>query len=359
MTNNKFGNFDVDLEKEQILTKWIVNNFLSSETDDFKVIKDEKTQNTGVDFVITSEDIFGYDLPYKVDFKAALNYIKPMKDKYNNKPQKMPTFAFELSFKNKYCEEREGWLFGEKYNNTEYYMLGWVWADLPFFYNEKGFIEVKSKTLNYKDIKEVEIMIIHKESIRNYANKHKINEESAITISKEMRNKNTYERFLGLKNDYPKIRYSSNLDEKPVNLVISTNDLEKMAIFHKTITDLPTVKMNSKPNSEVVSSTMEDSCELFNNGRTVREISQERELTYSTIINHLYKGASVGLLNPTSSYLSKNIISSIQSALKYHDKEDLTSIKKYLDKKIGKDVIKYDEIKRYFIEAYSKKIIDG
>lgn len=174
-----------------------------------------------------------------------------------------------------------------------------------------------------------------------------------------MRNKNTYERFLGLKNDYPKIRYSSNLDEKPVNLVISTNDLEKMAIFHKTITDLPTVKMNSKPNSEVVSSTMEDSCELFNNGRTVREISQERELTYSTIINHLYKGASVGLLNPTSSYLSKNIISSIQSALKYHDKEDLTSIKKYLDKKIGKDVIKYDEIKRYFIEAYSKKIIDG
>lgn len=138
MSNSKFGNFDDDLEKEQILTKWIIDNFLSNEVDDFKVIEDAKTQNTGVDFVITSEEIFGYSLPYKVDFKAALNYIRPMKDKYNNKPQKMPTFAFELSFLNQFKKEREGWLFGEKYINTEYYMLGWVWGTCHFSIMIKG-----------------------------------------------------------------------------------------------------------------------------------------------------------------------------------------------------------------------------
>lgn len=359
MSNSKFGNFDEDFKKEQILTKWIVNNFLSTETDDFKVIEDKKTQNTGVDFVITSEEIFGYDLPYKVDFKAALNYIRPMKDKFNNKPKKMPTFAFELSFLNESHEVREGWLFGEKYNNTEYYMLGWVWADLPFFYNEAGYIEVNSENLNYEDIREVEIMIIHKESLRNYAKKYKIDEASALIKSKEMRNNRTYKISLGKNNTYPTLNYSTTLDEEPVNLVIPTNDLEKRAIFHKTITNLPTVEKDSEVDPEAVSSTFRYSCELFNNGRTVREISQERELAYSTIINHLYKGALDGLLNPTPSYLSKNIILSIQNALQYHKKEDLTSIKKYLDKKLGRDAIKYDEIKRYFIEVYSNKTSDG
>ena len=92
--------FERDMKNEQIITKWIERNFLMTVTDKYEIIQDSKIQNSGVDFIITSEKLFGYNLPYKVDFKAALNYIRPIRDEYNNRPQKMPTFAFELSFLN-------------------------------------------------------------------------------------------------------------------------------------------------------------------------------------------------------------------------------------------------------------------
>lgn len=226
---------------------------------------------------------------------------------------------------------------------------------MPFFYNDKGYISVNSNTLDYDDIKEVEIMIIHKDSIRNYARKYNIDEVSAITKSKEMREKQTFKISLGKNNTYPNLHYSIALDEQPVNLVISTNDLKNMAIFHKTIIELSSEVNNSETDTNVVSSSIKYSCELFNNGQTVKEISQDRELTYSTIINHLYKGALDGLVDPIPSFLTKDVRVSIHQAIQQHGEENLSSIKRYLDEKLGTDEVSYTSIKQYFIEVYSNR----
>jgi len=231
--------YEKDSKNEQILTEWIIDNFLVDYCEKFDVVDNIDIQKSGVDFVMNSKGLFGFDLPYKVDFKAALNYIMPIKDKYGKKPTKMPTFAFELSFLNQMNKESEGWLFGDKYNNTEYYMLAWVWANLPYYY-KNNFVKTKMDKFNYENIKEVEIIVVKKESIQNYARKYNINEDSSITKAKEMRNNNIKEEQLTKSKKYPKLHYTSFLQEKPVNLVIHTNDLEEMAVFHKTITKVPT-----------------------------------------------------------------------------------------------------------------------
>lgn len=343
--------FERDMKNEQIITKWIERNFLMTVTDKYEIIQDSKIQNSGVDFIITSEKLFGYNLPYKVDFKAALNYIRPIRDEYNNRPQKMPTFAFELSFLNRLNEEREGWLYGEKYSNTEYFMLAWVWVDLPAKRNKKGYIAIDMNKFSYDCIEEIEIIILNKDVIRNYARSFGINEVTAITKSQEMRNKEIKEIFLVVGNKYPKLHYSHFLNEEPVNLVIHTNDLQELATYHETITKLPDendVEIETK-----VDSSMEYTCQLFNNGYTVSEIMEERKLTHSTIINHLFRGSYEGFVKPTSSFLSEKKISAIQEAISHHGEERLSTIKYHLDEKLGADVVSYNQIKQYLIEQYS------
>ena len=50
--------FESDIKNEQIITKWIERNFLMTVTDKYEIIQDSKIQNSGVDFIITSEKLF-------------------------------------------------------------------------------------------------------------------------------------------------------------------------------------------------------------------------------------------------------------------------------------------------------------
>ena len=65
--------FERDMKNEQIITKWIERNFLMTVTDKYEIIQDSKVQNSGVDFIITSEKLFGYNLPYKVEYLLLVN----------------------------------------------------------------------------------------------------------------------------------------------------------------------------------------------------------------------------------------------------------------------------------------------
>lgn len=348
------SNFEKDLKNEQILTQWVIDNFISVESEKYEVVEDLETQNSGVDFVMTSKDIFGFNLPYKIDFKAALNYIRPMKDEYDNKPRKMPTFAFELSFLNRENEEREGWLFGEKYNNTEYYMLAWIWVNLPVTYNKSGYIAIDIDKFNYESIREVEVMIINKEKIQSYARKHNIDQETAVEKSQEMRHNDTREVALTENSRFPKLHYSSFLQEKPVNLVIHIKDLEEMATFHKTITAASKTTIDTI-NLPKLNASIQESCDLINQGYLVREVMQERNLAQSTVMDHLYVGAIHGLLDPISSGLPEDKKTYIRKAVKQNGVTKLSPIKNYLDETLDIITISYDEIKRYIIEVYSNK----
>lgn len=155
-------------------------------------------------------------------------------------------------------------------------------------------------------------------------------------------------------NRFPKLHYSSFLKEQPVNLVIHTKELEKMAAFHKTITQLPSdINFEAKTGNNL--SSIEYSCKLFNSGYKVNEIMVMRGLTHSTVLDHLYNGALDNLVNPISSFLTKDKRTSIHQAIQQNGDGKLSSIKNYLDEELGIDAISYNEIKQYFIEVYSNR----
>lgn len=351
MNNNK-SNYTSDINNEQILTKWIIDNYISKYSNDYKIITDSKIQNKGVDIILMDENIFGSNSPYNIDLKAALDYVRPLKDEHNKKPNKMPTFAFELSFFNEDEQEREGWLFGKKYNETEYYMLCWIWADLQFEYNEAGYIETNMDYFSYNSIEEVEIIVIQKETIQNYAKKYNIDSVSSITQSKKMRNNRQKRLSLAKHKKYPQLNYSMDKKEKPVNLVVSFHELKKMAIFQKIITVAPSKQEKSKI-IKSTSPTIQKTCNLFNQGFSVKEIIIHRDLAKSTVINHLYCGAKDGILNSVDSGLAINTKQNIYKAIQVRGVEKLAPIKAELDERLGNDTISYYEIKRYLIEKYS------
>lgn len=227
--------FLTDLKVESIVTDWISENFLVHYCDSYKVTRENKNQHSGVDFKITSEEIFNSDKSYNIDLKCALKYIKPFQVEESIRPSKMPTFAFELSYYNKQNQECDGWLFGEKYFSTDYYMISWIWADVPFTINEKGFLNTDSSNLDYDSVREIELMIISKKEMQNYARKLGLNKSTSRFKSSVLRKSGNNELFLHDRMRFPKLHYSKTLQEKPVNLVVHENDLKKLAIFQVTV----------------------------------------------------------------------------------------------------------------------------
>lgn len=346
------SHFNRDAKNEEILTEWIEDNFLSIYSNQYDIIQDSKIQKTGVDFILNSEKIFKYDLPYKVDFKAALTYTKPIRDDNGDKPSKMPTFAFELSFLNPYKQEREGWLFGDNYKNTEYYMVAWTWADLP--YKKSGnFIKVNMDNFNYESIEEVEVMIIKKSKLQDYARRYGIDRESAHLNSQNMRSKNEKHKYLNKPDNFPRLHYTSFLNEEPVNLVIHNDDLKEMAIFQRTIIKRTERKEKNIDNLQTLSASVNETCDLFNQGNSIDQIVDEREVNIHATLSHLLTGAKGGALKPTSFNLASNKKRAIKKAIDKHGDEKLAPLKKEIDNTLGQNFIDYREIKLYLIELYT------
>ena len=348
------SHFDRDVKNEEILTEWIEANFLSIYSNQYDIIQDSKIQKTGVDFILNSKKIFKYDLPYKVDFKAALTYTKPIKDDNGNKPSKMPTFAFELSFLNPDKQEREGWLFGNNYSNTEYYMVAWVWADLPNK-DSGNFIRANMDNFNYENIEEVEVMIIKKSKLQNYARRYGIDRESAHIYSQSMRNKNKKYTYLNKYGNFPRLHYTSFLNEEPVNLVIHNDDLKEMAIFQHTIIKRTEKKEENIDNKQTLSKSVNKTCDLFNQGNSIEQIVVKRKINIYAILSHLLTGAKSGVLKPTSFNLSSNKKRAIKKAIDKLGDGKLAPLKEELDNKLGQNFIDYRDIKLYLIELHTNE----
>ena len=110
--------FDRDKDIEEIVSKW-TEQYLCNNKKHFsgEYIRntDIQLQKSGVDIILKSHEIFKDNEHHNIDEKSATSYIKT-----NLKESNIPTFAFELDYKNKDNDNRnDGWLFGEQFDKTD------------------------------------------------------------------------------------------------------------------------------------------------------------------------------------------------------------------------------------------------
>lgn len=228
MTKSQFNN---DIQNEQVVNRLINKKLLESEIVD-EIIETTQQENwAGVDFKLKSKNIFGDDNEHNVDYKSAINYRKFIDD---NEP--INTFAFELQYLGKSPnskgkrEIRDGWLFGNQYNLTEYYLLSWIWV-----FDKKNLNN--NIVLKEDDIAKIEILIIRKNAITDYLN----------TISNL--NRNTYKTFINLFK-----QHVENRDEKYA-LNIKTDDNDNISTAEISLTSPHKYKKgisNGKPYQSVI-----------------------------------------------------------------------------------------------------------
>lgn len=220
--------FKKDLTNEAIISKWVKNHFFNTDTynGDFEYITDLDSQKKGVDLILQSNDFFGDNNPHMIDEKSASNYIRIGENEKN-----MPTFAFELDYQGRDGSRNDGWLFGEQFATTEYYLLSWLWAGN---YEKKlgKKRDVPVKEISYEILTKAKCLLIKKKRIQEYLTEFKVTNRNYRKISQRIRDKSIVDEDKKSLTDsakYPSVHYSPHLIEKPVNVVIHQDALERLA----------------------------------------------------------------------------------------------------------------------------------
>jgi len=212
------SHYQQDIQIEEKIGKWLDQYFYSNSklfTKSYRE-KDIANQNKGIDMIVQSPIIFSDNQEHKIDEKTAIYYVKNDVHKSS-----LPTFAFELDyFKNGVL--KDGWLFGDKYEATEYFLIMWIWANVEVKSNhDNKFPSYKCDQINSSNILKMEGYFIHKKKVRNYAKLVGAN----VNNFKELRNTKTLDNGIVAS----KIYVSENLNERPMNLVIKKIKLKELA----------------------------------------------------------------------------------------------------------------------------------
>ncbi|MHC5247507.1 hypothetical protein [Enterococcus sp. LJL90] len=221
--------FEKDLANEAIISQWIRDYFFSTNEyqGDFEYITDIESQKKGMDLVLHSHVLFGDNARHVIDEKSASNYIK-----INDMERNMPTFAFELDYQGVNGKRNDGWLFGNQFKETEYYLINWLWAGN--YSGEKGQKkDIDVTEITYDSLTKAKCLLIKKEDIQDYLKKFKVTSRNYRIVSERIRNKSIIKENKKSLDDnfkFPRVHYSPQLAEKPVNVVIHQNDLEKLAV---------------------------------------------------------------------------------------------------------------------------------
>lgn len=215
----KMSQFKNDLNVERIISLWIEENYFKLESNAYSYMRCESVveQNKGKDAVVKNKYIFDDNFFHNIDEKAASSYIKT-----NISECSLPTFAFELDCKRRETDISEedrvpGWLFGDKYSLTEYYLLSWVWAD-------------EKKLRNASQLKKIKCLLVSKKEIQDYVAQFGIDKTTFMDEAKRTRDDEKGKIYLSkpeLKG--PNLHYSKNLEELPVNIIIYIDSLKKIA----------------------------------------------------------------------------------------------------------------------------------
>jgi len=209
-----------DMRAEQRLGEFMDDYFYSKLTAkdggdiSFKRMSDRDSQLQGIDVCIETAG-----RKMIIDEKASVYYSNAM----------IPTFAFELdSIQRGHKEPVEGWFINDSLA-TEYYML--IWPNVKCSQVDGKWIRRDIGDIRKEDFTIVEAMLIEKSDIRitlehagysrnhliEYAKRFRAMNEPVVTKKEEQVIENV------------KIMYSSQLAEKPINLVIRKELLRDLA----------------------------------------------------------------------------------------------------------------------------------
>lgn len=231
---NRF-NFEDDLLGEQAVNKFLVDFLYERFKEngyiiDFEVSRELNKQHAGSDTVL----ILKSGKKIVVDEKAAIHYAKT-----NLKEKAMPTFAFEVSYMYN-GQLKEGWLTNPKYNETQRYLLCWLWVQAG----------TNKSRLKYDDIVQIEAMIFEKTDIQEYiinivtadtdiVKFHTVASDKRVSLEEKILQKalDKIDEPVG-KETYPKWYLTGRniLSEQPLNIILYRNQLENLATSHWLVT---------------------------------------------------------------------------------------------------------------------------
>ena len=190
-------------EKCSDIISSVLNHIFYNNTENFERVYDLDRQVKGVDTIFKFKN-----KTYLCDEKAAIRYVN----------KKLNTFSLELFFINRKNKINVGWLLDdEKINNSFLF----VWIDKA----DKDILQSES------DVKEIEIALVCKEEIISFLKKLGWNKETLLKKCEKIIN-NEHEYLGNVYKDKCKFSYSKNLVEKPINILISRNDLKKISDFN-------------------------------------------------------------------------------------------------------------------------------
>lgn len=197
---------------------------------DFEVSRELNKQHAGSDTVL----ILKSGKKIVVDEKAAIHYAKT-----NLKEKAMPTFAFEVSYMYN-GQLKEGWLTNPKYNETQRYLLCWLWVQAG----------TNKSRLKYDDIVQIEAMIFEKTDIQEYiinivtadtdiVKFHTVASDKRVSLEEKILQKalDKIDEPVGIET-YPKWYLTGRniLSDQPLNILLYKNQLEKLTKSHWLVT---------------------------------------------------------------------------------------------------------------------------
>ncbi|MEZ2458325.1 hypothetical protein ACBR55_07005 [Salinicoccus roseus] len=216
------SNFWKDSNNEKMIAKWLDKyfypkvdgfengrfSFVSKRANQFTT-DEEKIQRHGIDIVYKTQ---AEKLLY-VDEKAQLDYLN------NN----LPTFAFEIKFKNRSNGFSEGWFIREDLKTTHYLLV----------YPNSTVVKDAQQLQNFEDISSVELLLIEKDKLWHELKSRNVTKENLVREGDEL----IYKEKVGreqIKDSSSKDMYlyrtSPNVKmEEPINIIIKRKVLEKIS----------------------------------------------------------------------------------------------------------------------------------
>lgn len=151
------SNFEYDLRVESEISRFLdlylyERKLNTGSITGYKRCSDSDSQHKGID-VIIYKNSFDKSQEFTIDEKTAFTY-------YRNDLSKpsLPTFSFEVAYE-KDGREIEGWLYSDKYRDTDLYLLNWIWTDETIG---------DYKKIKFENIIKLEYILLTKKSLHDY-----------------------------------------------------------------------------------------------------------------------------------------------------------------------------------------------
>lgn len=216
MINNRKNDSMVERE----IAKFLDENLYSNKSlfKEYARTDDKEEQISGSDVILSTSD--GVLDRVVVDEKVASRYANVG----------LNTFSLELSFISKNGEKRCGW-FTDTSKKTQFYLFGWINANIPFN-NETNRFE--TDLINKNNIESIDWALVSRDKILSFLNDRGWTLER-LSLQDEKIRRNGGVKTKEFINDIS-FRYSDAYIEKPINILLKKETYFDLAYMSGTVT---------------------------------------------------------------------------------------------------------------------------